>query len=71
MTKKSEILLSEKFKDQLLSTKETGMGYHKVSVRLKNGRIIKDLLVLNCSVLKLDNTEKISIEDIMEIKVST
>ena len=70
MEKKQKILLSEKFTKYLMSVPETGMGYHRVDVYLKNGAVIKSQIVLNCSILSIDNTIIVSTEDIEKIVVT-
>lgn len=60
MTGKQKIILSNKFKKQLVNTPETGMGYHKIDLYLSNGEVLKNQIVLNCSILTLDKTIKIN-----------
>lgn len=60
--------LSRKWVDKLVNLPEAGMGYQTVDVILKNGSIIKGLIVLNCQ----DILGKIyfSEDDIVDIVVS-
>ena len=51
-----KIILTEKLQKQLINTPETGMGYHKVDLYLKDGEVLRDQIVLNCSILILDTT---------------
>ena len=67
MTDKYDLILSEFFKQKLTNEKETGMGYHKVNVRLKNGKILQNKIVINCSILKIEKDTIITIEDIEDI----
>jgi len=70
MEEKKKILLTEELTQKLINTPETGMGYHLVDIYLKDGRIITNLIVLNCSILKIDKSIKISSEDIVNIIIS-
>jgi len=61
--------LSKKWQNKLLAFPESGMGYHKVDVILKNGKRIIGLIVLNSEKLLIPKeiapfTEK-DIEDII------
>lgn len=69
MTDKYKIRLTDKFINQLINTPETGMGYHKVDIILKNGVVLKNQTVLNCSELILADTIRIKVEDIQKINV--
>jgi len=70
MEEKQKIMLSEMFSKQLISTPENGMGYHRVVVYLKNGDILKEKIVLNCSILTLEKSIKIDVDDIEKLVVS-
>ena len=39
---------------------ETGMGYQKIDIILKDGRIYKNLLVINCRYLISENDEDLN-----------
>lgn len=69
MGEKQKILLSDKFTKQLINTPETGMGYHKVDIYLKNGDVLKNKIVLNCSILTLENTIMLNNDEIEQINV--
>jgi len=69
MDEKQKILLSDELTKQLVNTPETGMGYHKVDIYLKNGEIIKNQIVLNCSILSLEKSININIENIEKLVV--
>lgn len=69
MDEKRKILLSDKFTNQLINTPETGMGYHKVDIYLKDGDVLKNKIVLNCSILTLENTMMINNDEIEQIIV--
>lgn len=44
-------------KEKLINLPETGMGYHKVDIKLSDGRVIKGLIVLNCENLLTEGFE--------------
>lgn len=69
MEEKQKILLSDELTKQLVNTPETGMGYHKVDIYLKNGEIIKNQIVLNCSILSLEKSININIENIEKLVI--
>ncbi len=69
MDEKQKILLTDKFIKQLINTPETGMGYHKVDIYLKNGDVLKNKIVLNCSILTLENTIILNNDEIEQINV--
>lgn len=71
MDEKQKILLSDKFTKQLINTQETGMGYHKVDIYLKNGEVLKNKIVLNCSILTLEKTIMLNNDEIEQISVVT
>ncbi len=62
-----EIELPEDLQIQLKDLSETGLGYHQVDVLLKNGRVLKDRIVINSSKLILNPGEDIKSTDIDEI----
>lgn len=47
------IKLDKKWIDYLVSKPESGMGYQRVDVRLRNGRLIENLMVFNAEDLEL------------------
>ena len=59
----------EDLTNQLINTPETGMGYHKVDLYFKNGEVIKNQTVLNCSILTLERSIKINVEYIEKLVV--
>jgi hypothetical protein len=48
---------------------EQGMGYHIVDVKLKNGDVLKNMVVLNCSFLQLDEKMQLKVDDIDKIEL--
>jgi len=70
MNEKQKIRLTDKFIQQLINTPESGMGFHNVDLYLKNGDVLKNKIVLNCSILTLEKTIKLDIGDIEQIVIS-
>lgn len=65
MKKKLEIKLPENLIRKLQELPETGMGYQVVNFKFKDGKIVKNITVLNSSIALLDETIDVSqIEDI-------
>ncbi len=54
--------------DFLSQLPEQGMGYQLVDLTLKDGRVMKGMVVLNCTYLKLDESELIKLDDIDRIE---
>lgn len=61
------IKLDKKFIDYLVDNPENGMGYQIVDVTLKDGRILKNKVVLNSEFLVVKD---IKLEDIKDIEMS-
>jgi hypothetical protein len=53
----------------LLKLPETGIGYQKVKLTLKNGKIFKDMTVLNSEILLIKDNQDINIENIEKIEI--
>lgn len=70
MEEKRKIRLTDNFIKQLINTPENGMGFHNVDLHLKNGEVMKNKVVLNCSILTLEKTIKLDIDDIEQIVIS-
>lgn len=65
------IKLNRRWIEVLSNLPESGMGYQKVNVELKNGKIIKDVFVFNAEELEIPNKKsKIGFSDIVNIKIS-
>ena len=69
MDEKQKILLSDELTKQLINSPETGMGYHRVDLYLKNGEVLKNKIVLNCSILTLEKSININVENIEKLIV--
>lgn len=70
MKKKQKIRLPDNFIKQLIETPENGMGFHIVDLHLKNGEVLKNQIVLNSSILTIENTFNLDINEIDLIKIS-
>lgn len=70
MEQKQKIRLPDNFIKQLIETPENGMGFHIVDLHLKNGEVLKNQIVLNCSILTLESTFELDIDEIELIKIS-
>lgn len=65
------IKLSKHWVEILSNLPESGMGYQKVNVKLKNGKVINNALVFNAEELEIPNTKtKIILSDIVDIEIS-
>ncbi len=53
----------------LSSLPEQGMGYQIVDIVLKNGLILQNRIVLNSSLLIINNNENINVDDIDKISL--
>lgn len=63
--------LTKNWIDYLVSVPESGMGYQIVDVTLKDGRVLKDVVVFNAEELKLPPEHKdINMDDVQDIKLS-
>ncbi len=70
MCNKQKVKLEDKYIQQLKYSSENGMGFHIVDLHLKNGTILKNIIVLNCSILKIENNITIENADIEKIVIS-
>ena len=61
--------LSKKWIDKLVALPESGMGYQVVDVHLKNGMIVKEILVVNCEILVNQGNLSFSENDIQDIEL--
>jgi len=65
-----KLKIEQKFVDYLVRLPEQGMGYQIVDVDLKNGRKLTDRIVLDSSLLILQDGETFSPEEIKTIDLS-
>jgi hypothetical protein len=63
------IQLSEDTMLQLDGVPESGIGYHVVNLILKNGRVLKERMIINSSKLILRPGEEVNPDDIDEISI--
>ena len=61
------IRLNEFCTQRLVQLPETGMGYQKVDLIFKDGRILSDLMVLNAEDCQTE--EEFNVGDIVDIKI--
>ena len=60
--------LSKRWVEYLCSMPESGMGYQVVDITLKDGRVLKEIVVFNAEELRLPAEYKdLRIEDIEEL----
>lgn len=65
----NKIELPEVFVQRLVQLPESGMGYQRVRIVLKNGEVLYNHLVFNCSFLQLHDGEVIKPEEIATIEL--
>ena len=53
-----QLALEKKWTERLVELPESGMGYQRVRVRLKDGRTLEDVVVFNAETLSLPDTVK-------------
>jgi hypothetical protein len=66
--RKRKIKIPTLLVEKLISTPESGMGYHKVDLMLKDGNKLFNQTILNCSILLLDEDIELSSDDIVDLK---
>lgn len=64
-----KLLLNNDQIEFLSHVPEQGMGYHVVDLTLKNGNILKNMVVVNGSFLQLDEDVQLTINDIDKIEL--
>ena len=62
------VALPEVWKKKMVSLPETGMGYHKVRILLKNGTVI-DGMVFNSEIV--DTNIPFDLNEIVDISISS
>lgn len=68
MKNKLEIELPENLIKKLQELPETGMGYQVVNLKFADGKILKNVTILNSSIAILD--EKIDVSQIENIELA-
>ena len=67
-----QLAFEKKWTERLLKLPESGMGYQRVRVRLKDGRTLEDVLVFNAEILSLrDTVRQFTPGDIVAIEPET
>ena len=66
---KNEVELPEDIKIQLIDLPENGMGFQVIDIILKNGRVLKDRIVINSQRLIVTPEDDFDITDIEEISI--
>ena len=61
--------LSNKWIERMKNLPESGMGYQNVTIKLKNGAVLKGV-VMNSDILKVDGYVVFKNDDIDEINLS-
>ena len=61
------VKLNDYWSQRLAHMPETGMGYQKVDLTLKDGRTLKGLLVFNAEECRTE--QEFKVEDITDIKL--
>jgi hypothetical protein len=51
---KNQVVLPDFIVKELIDLPETGMGYQLVKIGLKDGRVLDNVMILNCSVAIVD-----------------
>ncbi len=64
-----KIELGNKWIQHLSEQPEQGMGYQRVRIKLKNGKILRDRTVLNSTYLVLNVGENMKPDDIDDIQI--
>jgi hypothetical protein len=64
--------LDARWIEKLRNQPESGMGYQRVRVRLKDGRVIEDVVVLNGSLLDLtEDVGPVTPPDIVDLELES
>jgi len=48
---------------------ESGMGYQVVDVHLKDGRVVREVIVINCEVMVEQGNQSFSEGDIQDVEL--
>lgn len=64
------LTLDSRWIEKLRHMPESGMGYQRVRVSLRDGRVLGDAVVLNAQVLQLaDNVGPVASQDIVDLEL--
>lgn len=64
------IQLPERLVQQLINIPESGMGYHHVDIYMNNGIVLRNKIVLNCSILILEDSIQIDVKEIEKLIIN-
>lgn len=64
-----KLKLSENQIEVLLRLPETGMGYQKVKLTLKNGKVLYDMTVLNSEFLVVEENQIENVNEIEKLEI--
>ncbi|MEO8087872.1 MAG: hypothetical protein ABI763_13695 [Bacteroidota bacterium] len=64
-----KLKLTDEQMNQMLKLPEQGMGYHVVDIKLKNGTVLSERIILDSRYVQLNQDEKISAFDIETIQL--
>ena len=62
------IQLPEQWSEELVRMPESGMGYQRINIRLKDGRTLKGVIVLNAEQAQV--SEPFNPDDIIELQLA-
>jgi hypothetical protein len=65
------IKLPRRWTDYLLTQPESGMGYQRVVVRFRDGRILDSAIVFNSEELEAPDPIRIRPDDIVDIRIAS
>lgn len=66
-----KLKLSDNQIEFLVRLPETGMGYQKVKLTLKNGDVLHDMTVLNSEFLVLEENQFVDVDEIDKLELET
>ena len=67
----SRIKLPRRWTDYLLTQPESGMGYQRVVVHFRDGRILDSAIVFNSEELEAPDPIRIGPDDIVDIRIAS
>lgn len=70
MENKYRLKLSKKFVEYLENKPEQGMGYQLVDIELNNGLSLRKRIVINSSLLELENEKEFWNKDIKKLEIT-
>lgn len=55
--------------ETLINLPETGMGYQKVKLTFKNGKVLNNMTVLNSEILLVEEDQSLNVQEIEKIEI--